>query len=167
MEFVVSPHTYVLTVEGYIQAKLLQENPNTIVKSLLISPIDDQSFKVERIDYGTVVLEPYTNELGQKVNSLKVVCPYVSHAVIYAKPIDEVYLLSSTDAKFHSYDTIDVGFHFMTIVKHMIVDLSILKFTSSTIHQPLLLSAHDLPSITFSSDENGTATLTFFNKLEA
>lgn len=166
MEFVIAPHTYVLTVEGYIQAKVLLENPNIIVKSLLISPTDDQSFKVDRIDYGTIAIEPYVDDTGQQVNSMRVQCPYVSHAVVYAKPVDKVCLLSSSDGKFYDYNNIDAGFHFVTIVKHMIVDLAILKFTSSTIHKPLLLSAHDLPSITFSSDENGTATLTFFNKLE-
>jgi len=166
MRFIVNPRHYLLTSEGFVPIHQIVKNvKNTIVKSYLFelrmfNEQDTPSLTVSKIEYGHIWVDKNVNLSDKKkLQGFK-----IFNNCLLVEAVENCCLMDAKTGNFVDMDRVSPGFSFVTIIKHMVVDLSFDKYCYNTVESPIVLKTVDLPSVTISTDEVGSTTITLFNK---
>jgi len=158
MKIRVSPKLFILTTEGYVALEKIKEDPSAFLIKSLVLQVTSEGPSITSIQYG------YINII-EEPNPGKVYGIRIFNLCLPFKPLtDDVVVLNPERGTFvDANHLLQRGGQYLTYIKHFVVDIHIKKSCYSTV-KPYILNVTDLPSITLSADENGTATLTLFNK---
>jgi len=158
MKIRVSPNLFVLTTEGYVPLEKLKQDPSSFLIKSIVIDVSEQGLGIGSIQYG------YINII-EEPNAGKLYGIRIFNFCIPFKPLtDDVAILDpELGTLIDANQLLKNGGKYATCIKHFIVDIQVQKSCYSTV-KPVILDVIDLPSITISADENGTATVTLFNK---